>query len=1259
MSVMTERFNAIVGADTKEFMREIRKVDREIRELASGVDVDLELATKEFYADVQAAKKEIKGLDGREARMQIDLAYQEFMRDLYKVYAMAETMDDYDIDVEVDAIIGEFQKKILTAKALAQGLSAEDINIDVDLHTRQFYAALARITAAMTRLETKRIVIGFVANYREFQNTMGRVASQMRNWGEIFGTMFTGAMISMIPTLSPIISTLIGLIGSLGVMIGVLGGQMLIMASAVGIAATGFVGLAAVAIPTIKNLFDETAKLTAEQQRARDAWDSFVDVYDDLVAKTEGAVLQGFTSAMQGAEKIMRSLEPMMIGVADAAARLAEAFSQSIDTGPVQRIFDAFNAYGPEIFENFTSAIGLFVQGIFSMIAALAPAAAVWTENFNGMMESFAAWADGLTESEKFQEFIAYVQEYMPLISQIFGDLTVGIVEFFSAFAGMAGDFMTSLADMMERFREWASTLGENNEFQRFLSYIREATPQVLELIKNLWDLIVNLGIAMAPFGAVVLDLTNKFLAWLNAKMAAEGMISKLIGVMPLLIGGFLALMAPIVALITIFGKTLVAAINIAIKAFGFIGGAITKVAPYFMTIIDDIGRVIGVVTNLASKALPWLVRGFGLLTGPIGVAIAIITTLITIGIALYKNWDTIRSYASSIWASISNIFSSTVSAIVGWVSNGFTNLYNSVVSSMQLVVSNIQTKWGEARSFLEGINLLTIGKNIVQGLVDGIASGFGWVKEKVAQLANLVPEWLRGPLGIKSPSRVMAAVAKWIPAGVAKGILDNVNVVKQASKKMSDAVILDFTVNTNKMSSAYKNLANIVKETAKANERATKETTKVNGKTITTFIKKTNAERYEAFESSLSEHKKFNNVSAQYERQYWLDAAKHLKNGTAARRKALENANAAEAQMQQEKFQKEMNYIDAAREYGMLSLRDQIRAYQDYMKQYKVGSDEQIAYEEALYKTKQKLYEDLKTVASNYATEVKAVYDKLADEEQRLRDEYQKTFESRRDTLANSWGLFDQPTLADTSELDIVGNMRQQVNTLSNWMNDIFRLQSFGLNEALIKELQDLGPKAAAEINALANLSSQQLGEYEMLWKAKMELAGKQATNELAGARADMEAEIVKLRENAAKDLEILKNNMLTEVDEMVNGSKDKFDVLKHTLPEIGKKAMEGLINSFKTLSGPLMTTIQGISNDVSREMTNILSGKGFNATTNVTPAITSTSSMKVNSSSYNNLELERPQVNVNVNSMWSGNDVKYWIDEQDATDARLNIKK
>lgn len=1256
--VMVERFNAQVGADIKEFQRKMNEVDRQIRELATGVDVDLDLATKDFYAEVQAAKEELKGLDGKEARMQVDLAYAEFMRDLYQVYALAETLDDYDIDVEVDAIITDFQKKILIAKRLAQGLDGTHVDVDVKLDASHFNRHYIKVLAKISVLRVQDIWVNVKMNYRNFQNTMGHVASQMRNWGEIFGTMFNGSLIAMIPTLSPIVSSLIGLIGSLGVMIGVVGGQMLIMASALGIAAAGFVGLGAVAIPTIKALFDETAKLTAAQQEAKASWDGFIDVYDELVAKTEGAVLDSFTSAMEGATKILSALEPMILGVADAAARLAESFSQSIDSAPIQRIFDAFNTFGPGIFENFTSGIGLFVQGLFSLIAALAPAGLAWTENFNGMMESFAAWSDGLNESEKFKDFISYVQEYMPVINQLFGDLILGIVDFFVAFGDMAGDFMVSLADMMSRFREWAATLGENDQFQRFLNYIREATPQVLDLMKNLWDLIINLGIAMAPFGAIVLDLTNKFLAWLNAKMAAEGMISKLIGVLPLLIGGFLALMAPTVALITIFGKTLVGAINIAINSFGFIGRAITKLSPYFMTIIDDVARLIPFITNLASKALPLLMRGFTLLTGPVGIAIAIIAALIAIGVALYKNWDVVSEKASALWNYVVEVFQYGVDKAKKWVndmaesvSNKFQQMGEAVGVKMNEMKDWIVKKWDEAVSFLKGINLIQIGKDIIGGLVSGITSKFSDVAKSLSSLTDKIPSWVKSALGIKSPSRVMAAVAKWIPAGIAKGILDNVNLVKTASNKMSDAVTLDFTKEVDKSTSVFKNMMNVV-------TRTVKET-----------AKKQQGERYEALEKALSDHKKWTDLTLEQEYAYWREAAKYLKDGAGAKNKALQNANNIQKQLLEEQFNNEINFIDAAREYGIMSLAEQIKAYEEYMKQYKVGTEQQVAYEEKLYTAKKALYENLQSIAKNYLSEVESIYQKLADEEQKLRDEWQKTYEARRDTLANTWGLFDEVKLTEMvtykedgsidKQIDLIGNMRQQVATLSNWMNDIFRLQSFGLDEALIKEFQNLGPKAAAEINALANMSSQQLREYEMLWKAKMELAGKQATNELEGARLDMEAEIVKLRENAVKDLEKLKVDMLKEVDEMVNGSTDKFDVLEATLPEIGKRAIQGLIDGIKSQSGQLKSTVQGIANDISREMSGILSGERFNATSSFTPAITSSSTMKVNSNSYSNMELERPQVNVNVNSMWSGNDVKHWIDETDAVDTKLSVKK
>ncbi|MEK4700361.1 hypothetical protein MKX47_12260 [Solibacillus sp. FSL R7-0668] len=1247
---MEERFEAHVGANIREFQRKMREVDREIEQLATGVDVDLELAAGEFHAEMQRVRSEMADLDREDLTVQVDLAWKEFMRDLMEVYAMAENLDDSVIDVEIEAIIGDFRRDLLRVRALAQDLDGTNVDVEVDLDTSAFTRALYMIYARLWTLDAKEILVSVKLKYNEFQNNMARVANQMRNWGEILSTQLSGAMIALLPILSQLISTLVGLIGSLGVMVGVLAGQFLILASALSIAAIGFVGLAAVAIPTIKDLFDETVKLTAEQQRARDAWDGFIDVYDELVVKTESAVLSAFTSAMQGASEILKSLEPMILGVADSAAKLMDSFNRSINTEPIQAIFEAFNEFGPSIFENFTTGIGYLVAGLGSLIAALAPAAAAWTENFNLMMESFAEWSAGLSESEKFQEFISYVQEHMPLISQMFGDLVVGIVEFFSAFSGMASDFMVSLAEIIEGFREWASTLDQNDSFQRFLDFIRESTPAVLDLLKNLWQFLVNLGIAMAPFGAIILDLVNKFLAWMNAMMETHGWFSNLIGIIPVLIGGFMMLMAPVVGLVTLFGKQIVDAITKTNNGFRAVQTAISKLAPHFGVIIDDVMRFIGVVTNLASKALPLLMRGFTLLTGPVGIAIAIITTLITIGIALYKNWDEIWAYAKSIWTKIANFFSTTVAGIYDTVVGWFGDMWDGISGFMGDILKTITDGWNKAASFLESIDLATIGKNIVQGLVNGISSGFEWVKKKVSELANLIPDWLKGPLKIFSPSRTMAAVSKWIPAGVAKGILDNVNLVKEAAKKMSDSVTLDYSKQVNKASSVFKNLMNTMSDAVKATS------------------KKQQADRYEALEKSLSDYKKWTDLTLEEEYGYWQEAAKYLKDGTGAKNKALKNASDIHQQILQEQFNNEISFIDAAREYGMMSLADQIKAYEEYMAQYKLGTEQQVAYEEKLYNAKKTLYEDLKNITSDYLSKVQDIYSKLGDEEQKLRDQYQQTFEARKETLANTWGLFDEVKLTEMitykddgsidKQVDLIGNMRQQVATMSNWMNDIFRLQSFGLDEALLKELQNMGPKAAAEINALANMSSQQLSEYEQLWKTKMDLAGAQATNELASAREDMENEIIKLRENAIVEIEKLKNEMLKEIDEMVNGSVDEFDYLEATLPEIGRKAMQGLIDGFKSMKGSLDSTLQGIVNDVSNSMSGILSGEHFNATTNV-PELSFNGNAKINTSLYNENELAQAPVNVSVNQMWDGDSVKTWIDETDATKAKLNIKK
>ncbi|MDJ1136212.1 phage tail tape measure protein [Streptomyces iconiensis] len=68
---------------------------------------------------------------------------------------------------------------------------------------------------------------------------------------------------------------------------------------------------------------------------------------------------------------------------------------------------------------------------------------------------------------------------------------------------------------------------------------------------------------------------------------------------------------------------------------------------------------------------------------------------------------------------------------------------------------------------------LVGTGKDVARGLLRGIKSMGGWMKDKLVSFAkSAVPGPIAKALGIHSPSRVMAQkVGRWIPAGIVQGI--------------------------------------------------------------------------------------------------------------------------------------------------------------------------------------------------------------------------------------------------------------------------------------------------------------------------------------------------------------------------------------------------------------------------------------------------------------------------------------------------------
>ena len=90
--------------------------------------------------------------------------------------------------------------------------------------------------------------------------------------------------------------------------------------------------------------------------------------------------------------------------------------------------------------------------------------------------------------------------------------------------------------------------------------------------------------------------------------------------------------------------------------------------------------------------------------------------------------------------------------------------------------------------------SMLGIGRDMVRGLWSGIKNMTSWITGKVKGFARSVVGGIKGALGIKSPSRVMAGeVGKFIPSGLAMGIEKNLSPVSDAMDEMADIATKDF----------------------------------------------------------------------------------------------------------------------------------------------------------------------------------------------------------------------------------------------------------------------------------------------------------------------------------------------------------------------------------------------------------------------------------------------------------------------------------
>lgn len=166
------------------------------------------------------------------------------------------------------------------------------------------------------------------------------------------------------------------------------------------------------------------------------------------------------------------------------------------------------------------------------------------------------------------------------------------------------------------------------------------------------------------------------------------------------------------------------------------------------------------------------------------------------------ETWDSIKKTASDTWENIKKSAADTWNNMLKTVKNKWADIksayYNSVIyirdsaanawESLKQGVRDAIDRVKQTFDDLKNINLFDVGKNIINGLLDGINEKWQALKDKVKDIAGTITDGLKDFLKIHSPSRLMRdLIGKNIVLGVVAGIDEEQATLDKSVRKMVD----------------------------------------------------------------------------------------------------------------------------------------------------------------------------------------------------------------------------------------------------------------------------------------------------------------------------------------------------------------------------------------------------------------------------------------------------------------------------------------
>lgn len=478
----------------------------------------------------------------------------------------------------------------------------------------------------------------------------------------------------------------------------------------------------------------------------------------------------------------------------------------------------------------------------------------------------------------------------------------------------------------------------------------------------------------------------------------------------------------------------------------------------------------------------------------------------------------------------------------------------------------NELAKWAAVEGW-DGIGELGegIGTDWIDGIIDGMNTRRRALNAKATELGKSVVKATKVSMDIASPSKEGIAIGENFTDSIGIGMENRRKELAKKAKSLAKDVV-------NSAKEGYEDIID-------------------------------RAEKY------VEQQQWIGNMSLSAEGYYWRQMYTSLKKGTDEYERALKNHQNVVKQMRSEMESATEKYSEQVARIDSDLANETERINQNYETESK--------------RIKDQLARDTEQIQNELISASEAVREQLESDIKSLEDAYKNAYDNRVTQLTNITGLFARyQRKTAVPEAALIRNLASQVDALQDYSDLMAEIGKRVDNEALINELEQLGPNSLAELEAINRMSDEQLAEFVGLYEERYRLATEQATKELeplkseteqqirdlnatarrelaslqqtaaaklneinriAAAelntlRAETKSQLEALNEIAAEELATLEAEWIQTVTDIVTGSEEQFD----SMYQVGLDAIDKLEQGMLDSESSLLTTAESIASKV-----------------------------------------------------------------------------